>query len=113
MSGGMGEGMCPLCNGKMLTSFETRPHDFVTGICLHCGYCFWTELGVADLRQVNAERKNEDLEPLTKLTIDLKGLDLLRLENGLELLREVPKNRRKALNRIKKEVTLQDVMKKE
>lgn len=113
MSGGMGEGMCPLCDGQMLTSFETRPHDFVTGICLRCGYCFWTEPGVSDLRQVNAERENRDLEPLTKLPIDLKGLDLLRLENGLEPLREVPKKWRKTLNRIKKEVIPQDVTGKE
>ena len=113
MTSGMGEGMCPLCDGQMLTAFETRPHDFVTGICLECGYCFWTEAGVSDLGQVNVEREKQDLEPLTKLPLDLKGLDLLRLEHGLKPMEEVPTHWRKTLNRIRKEVIPQRVTEKE
>lgn len=104
--------MCPLCDGQMLTSFETRPHDFVTGICLECGYCFWTGLGVSGLGQVNAEREGQDLEPLKELSTDLKVLDQLRVEHGLRPLEEVPKNSRKTLRRIKKEVVPQDPIKK-
>jgi len=104
MSGGSGESMCPLCDGLMLTGFETKPHDFVTGICMECGYCYWTEPGVAGLKKINAEREVLGLGPVKELKIDLKDLDLLRFEHGLEPLREVPKNWRRTLQGIKKEV---------
>ena len=86
MTSGMGEATCPLCDGKMLTKFETRPRDFVSGISLECGYCYWTEPGVSSLEQVNAEREGHDLDPLEALPIDLEALDILRVEHGLERL---------------------------
>lgn len=112
MSSGIGEGLCPLCDGQMLTSFETRPHDFVWGVCLECGYCYWTEPEVISLERLNVERENQDLKLLKQLKVDLKGLDQLRLEHGLEPLEEVPKNKRKALKRVKEEVILRDVSNK-
>jgi hypothetical protein len=110
MSGGMGESMCPLCDGRMITSFETRPHEFMSGVCLECGYCYWTESGIAPLDTVNAEREDQDLEPLIKLTIDLKALDQLRKEHGLEPLKEVTENWKETLDRIEKEVDSTDVI---
>jgi hypothetical protein len=111
-SGASGEERCPLCGAWMSTAFESCDHDFVTGICIGCGYYYWTEPGVADLEQVNRVREVQGLEPLKQLNIDLKDLDQLRLKHGLERLEEVPENWRRALNRIKKEVLPQDPTKK-
>ena len=104
MSGGMGEGMCPLCDGQMLTYFETRPHDFVTGVCLECGYCYWTELGVRPLELLNDQREEQGLKPLKKLKTNLKALDQLRREHGLEPLEELLITIPKVIERIRKEV---------
>ncbi len=113
MSTGMGEAICPLCDGQMLTSFGTADIDWASGICIECGFCYWTELGVLDLDQVNAEREAQDLEPLKQLKIYLKALDQLRWEHGLEPLRDVPENWRKTLERIKEEVVPEDPTKRE
>lgn len=119
MTSGSDERMCPLCDGRMDVSFETRPHDIVSGICIDCGFHFWTELGVAPLESVNdrrESRKEEEVEengetegerylkPLKELPIDLDALDDLRLYEGLEPLRYVLLTTPLWIKRIKKEV---------
>lgn len=118
MSTGGDEGKCPLCDGRMLTGWETKPHDIVGGICLECGFCYWTELGVASLKMVNQkredlteERKDEDetagggeLKPLKELPIDLDALDEFRGEHGLEPLRHLLLTTPMMIKRIRKEV---------
>jgi hypothetical protein len=113
MSSRMGEEMCPLCDGEMLTSFYTIPHDFVDGICLECGYCYWTEPGIISLERLNQRRRERGLEPLKEIRIDLKALDELRLDLGLEPMKQVLKNWKDTLRRIKKEVIDEEIGKKE
>ena len=107
---GTQETICPLCLGSMSIVFGTGPQDFMSGVCLECGYCYWTEMGVISLEAVNEVRKEEDppLEPLKKLKIDLKALDLLRSEHGLAPMEESPEEWRRILKRIKEEVISQD-----
>jgi hypothetical protein len=104
MSSGSGEGMCPLCDGLMLTKWDTVYHDFVNGICLECGYCYWTEPGLASLATLNEERETQELEPLKELKTDLEGLDDLRLERGLERLEDMLKTVPEMIERIRREV---------
>ena len=104
MSSGTGGGKCPLCDGRMMTSWNTVYHDFVNGICIECGYCYWTEPGLATLAAVNSERESLELEPLKELKTDLEGLDDFRIEHGFERLEDMLNTIPKMLERIRREV---------
>jgi len=66
MSGHSDSGNCPVCGGSMNTYSDWKPHDYVSGECLDCGFMFYTQRGRLDLDELNEMRKDGDLEPLTK-----------------------------------------------
>ena len=67
MSSNSFDSECPNCGGQMNCSSENRPHDSVSGICIECGFTFWTDRGISSLDEVNDERKDMELKPLKKL----------------------------------------------
>lgn len=63
---------CPRCgSGESLDRSVDR--DDITGICLECGYEYHTEYRVLSLEEVNEERKDCDMEPLTELKKPVEG----------------------------------------
>jgi hypothetical protein len=69
MSGSSGTSNCPRCNGvdTMQTSFDTKPHELISGQCYSCGYGYYTKSEMLTLEQVNEARKEIELEPITEL----------------------------------------------
>ena len=51
----------------METYIDWKPHDWVGGQCLECGFEYYTEEGQLSLEQVNELRAERGLEPLTEL----------------------------------------------
>ena len=46
---------------------DWKPLDLVSGVCLECGLSYHTQVEITSLDQVNAERKNEELGPISAL----------------------------------------------
>lgn len=69
MSGTSGANWCPACGKKnaLQTYNDYKPHDFVHGECLFCGFEYWTEESFMTLEEVNSLRKDNNLKPLKKL----------------------------------------------
>ena len=65
MSGYSETTVCPRCGTESLESSIDR--DDVNGECLECGYEYPTVESVMTLEEVNEERKEDGLEPLTEL----------------------------------------------
>ena len=51
----------------MQTYSDYRPHDYVAGECLDCGFCYSTTEGLLTLQEVNERRQDEDLEVIKSL----------------------------------------------
>jgi len=58
---------CPKCNGCMVTYYQNRPLDFVSGECVDCGFSYWTEYSFMELAEVNEVREERGLKPIKKL----------------------------------------------
>lgn len=60
---------CPMCGseGSLETCTENRPILSSSGICLKCGYSYKTVEEQMTLGDVNDERANCEMEPLTEL----------------------------------------------
>jgi len=67
MSGCSSSEKCPKCGSEMSTYSDYKPHDYVSGDCLECGFYYRTEDGQLTLDEVNEEREVQDLEPLKEL----------------------------------------------
>lgn len=67
MSGVADSSTCTYCGGLMNTYVDWKPHDYVSGECLDCGFCFYTKDAQMSLEEVNDLRAEYDLEPLKKL----------------------------------------------
>lgn len=77
MSGHSYDAPCPNCGGSMDCYSDHKPHDYVSGDCLSCGFTYYTESRQMGLRELNDLRsmRNEDhgyegedeLRPLEKL----------------------------------------------
>ena len=69
MSGSSDSQDCPRCGGDdtLMTYSDWRPHDYVSGTCLQCGYDYHTVTGMQTLEEVNELRLNIELEPLAEL----------------------------------------------
>lgn len=65
---------CPRCGSEESLEHSVDDGD-IYGFCAECGYTYKSEMqyGVADLDDVNAERKEFDLEPLTELKSPVDG----------------------------------------
>lgn len=58
---------CPQCGNSMEAYEDYKPHPFVDGHCLECGFAYTTEEYQLDLEEVNDRRAEIDLEPLKNL----------------------------------------------
>ena len=67
MSGHSYDGTCYKCGSNMNMYEDHRPHPYVSGDCLECGFSYWTKEEQLDLDDVNNMRVDGDLEPLDKL----------------------------------------------
>lgn len=69
MSGSSGVENCVRCGGEgtVQTYSDWKPHDYVSGTCIQCGYDYHTITGMQTLEEVNELRKELELEPLTEL----------------------------------------------
>ena len=70
MSGITETKICPICGKKMDISSDYKPFDNVFGLCLNCGFTYWTERGQASLKEINIIRKDNDLPALKKSDIE-------------------------------------------
>jgi len=68
MSGNSYDGECYKCGGTMYMYDDHKPHAYVSGECLECGFSYWTKEEQLTLDDVNDMRVNiYELEPLDKL----------------------------------------------
>lgn len=60
--------ICPKCgNEDMNVVASNRPYDSVQGDCLNCGFYYYTVEAFMTLDEVNAQRADLELEPITEL----------------------------------------------
>lgn len=72
MSGSSYDDNCPRCGGTMSCYEDRKPHDYVSGFCLDCGYEYHTVDGQMSLEGVNEVRADGELQPLTEFRNPLK-----------------------------------------
>jgi len=73
MSGNSFSQDCPCCQSKesMSCSNDCRPHEMISGVCLVCGYQYYTELGFVDKETLDELRKDNEYTPIP-ITEDMK-----------------------------------------
>lgn len=67
MSGNSYDRECIKCGGTVYAYSDYKPFDNVSGECLECGWCYYTEEGQLPLHEVNEIRRDLDLPELDKL----------------------------------------------
>ncbi len=67
MSGADYNSPCPKCGADMNCYVDWKPYDTVRGQCLECGFSYRTEQIQMTLKQVNRQREEFGLPPLTRL----------------------------------------------
>lgn len=67
MSGFSGDDVCIKCNGNMMVYSDYKPHAYVSGECLDCGFAYYTNDEQLTLQEVNELREHQELEPLKEL----------------------------------------------
>lgn len=68
MSGVSSTARCPMCGSKDMEVYsDWKPHEFVSGECYECGFCYQTNDGQMTLKEVNEHRKDLELPKLKKL----------------------------------------------
>jgi rubredoxin len=95
MSGVSDVADCPCCRSEksMMVSSDWKPHDCVNGVCLVCGYEYWTELGFTNKEYLEELRHDYDFKESTEITEEKKkhieeyctnvGIkNLIKLERG-------------------------------
>ena len=86
MSGHTESDICPECGDENMNVYsDYKPHAYVAGNCIQCGFYFYTADGQMDLEELNEarEERNEDwdyekddeeyLHPLKKLPNEKGG----------------------------------------
>lgn len=70
MSGHSDLSECPNCSSTNMDTFtDYKPYDYVSGICLECGFNYVTRANFLTLEQLNEERRTTgDLEDYPILT---------------------------------------------
>jgi len=59
--------LCSQCGSEIEAFYENRPHEFVNGECLECGFFYYTVEDRLSLRDVNWRRKQSGLKSLKRL----------------------------------------------
>ena len=57
MSGHGYESVCPVCMGSVNAYSDHKPHDYVSGECLDCGYSYYTKDDQMSLDDINLCRR--------------------------------------------------------
>ena len=61
MSGHSSSDVCPECRDEDMSVYsDYKPHDYVAGSCLECGFYFYTADGQMDLEELNEAREEEN-----------------------------------------------------
>ena len=61
MSGHSSSDVCPECRDGDMSVYENyKPHAYVSGNCIQCGFYFYTADGQMDLEELNEARKEEN-----------------------------------------------------
>jgi Zn ribbon nucleic-acid-binding protein len=61
MGGHTESGICPACGYEdMFTYSNYKPHDYVEGHCLECGFHYYTKTRRWTLEMLNNERKDKN-----------------------------------------------------
>jgi len=60
---------CYRCGGEMNIYEDWKPHSYVSGECLECGFSYHTVETQLTLQEVNELREYQELEPLKELKI--------------------------------------------
>ncbi len=57
---------CPCCGseGSMSCQSDTRPIDSSSGVCVVCGFQYWTQMGFADKETLEEERADQEYTPV-------------------------------------------------
>jgi Zn ribbon nucleic-acid-binding protein len=72
MSGCSDSSTCPVCEGSMDTYTDWKPTDYVFGLCLDCGFTYYTVRKRTSFRELNHQRRDRDLYPLTRTQFSRK-----------------------------------------
>jgi len=67
MSGTSGYDYCCKCGGQMTVNSDYKPHDYVSGECLECGFSYYTIDEQMTLEEVNDLREDLEMKPIKKL----------------------------------------------
>jgi hypothetical protein len=73
MSGHSDSETCCCCGADMNTYYDWKPHQYVYGQCLECGFSYYTEDRLMPLDEVNSLREDMELPPLTALRGNLRA----------------------------------------
>ena len=85
---------CPCCRSEksMMVSSDWKPHDCVNGVCLVCGYEYWTELGFADKEYLEELRHDYDFKESIEITEEKKKyIDEYCANVGIKTLKDIHK----------------------
>ena len=66
MSGHSENQPCPKCRASMTTYSDYKPHDYVSGECLECGFAYSTVEYKLSLKEVNRMRVDQHLPKLKR-----------------------------------------------
>ena len=67
MSGCSDSCECCKCGGEMFTYSDYKPHDYIDGTCLNCGFGYYTIEEQKKLKEINQRRKDLGMKPIKKL----------------------------------------------
>ena len=62
MSGCGYDAPCPNCQGSMDCYSDHKPHDYVSGECIECGFEYWTKAQFLSLEDLNGRREDKNHE---------------------------------------------------
>jgi len=62
VSGTNSEEDCPRCGGigTLMAYSDYKPHDYVCGVCLSCGFQYWTQRGILNKAELKEAREDYD-----------------------------------------------------
>ena len=66
MSGNSYVSDCPCCGSanSMECANDTRPIESASGVCVVCGFQYWTQMGFADKETLNELRADQEYTPM-------------------------------------------------
>jgi len=67
MSGFSDSDKCYKCGGEMNCYSDYKPHDYVSGECLDCGFSYYTIEEQMSLDEVNELRETYEMKKIKKL----------------------------------------------